>query len=191
MQKRSGALATNEGGTAVNRRDARLNEVVGRLSAVGVDGRTDDVGLLLSDDLGTAVSGATCTVENATDQVGAHGELEHIAHEGDTGVSVDFGRAFKHLNDDKVIGGIEHLPVLDVPVGKAEGNMISPNATGSVLFKKTSGPFTSVMVRYSFPVIFILSSVGLHGVGDFFVHFLDHGFDAVNVAFFEPATHQV
>ena len=30
---------------------------------------------------------------------------------------------------------------------------ISPNATGSVLFKNTSGPFTSVMVRYSFPVI--------------------------------------
>ena len=30
---------------------------------------------------------------------------------------------------------------------------ISPKATGSVLFKKTSGPLTSVMVRYSFPVM--------------------------------------
>ena len=32
---------------------------------------------------------------------------------------------------------------------------ISPKATGSVLFKKTRGPFTSVIVRYSFPDISI------------------------------------
>ena len=38
------------------------------------------------------------------------------------------------------------------------GNLIvtiSPKATGSVLFKKTSGPLTSVIVLYSFPLILI------------------------------------
>ena len=93
-----------------------------RLSAVGVDGRTDDVGLLLSHDFRTAVSGATCAVKNASNEVGAHGEFEHITHEGDTGVSVDFGRAFKHLNDDEVVGGVEHLTVLDLAVGETKRN---------------------------------------------------------------------
>ena len=32
---------------------------------------------------------------------------------------------------------------------------ISPYATGSVLFRNTKGPLTSVMVRYSFPLIHI------------------------------------
>ena len=87
---------------------------MGRLSAVRVDGRTDDVSLLFGDDFRATVSGASCTVENASDEVGAHGELEHITHEGNTGVSVDLGRAFEHLNDDEVIGSVENLTVLGI-----------------------------------------------------------------------------
>ncbi len=48
---------------------------------------------------------------------------------------------------------------------------ISPKATGSVLFKNTSGPFTSVMVRYSFPAILYHPLILLRRSGNLFSHF--------------------
>ena len=45
-------------------------------------------------------------------------------------------------------------PFLIVPFDN-RNDTISPKATGSVLFKKTRGPLTSVIVRYSFPVMII------------------------------------
>ena len=93
-----------------------------RLSAVRVDGRTDDVCFFISDDFRATITRASSTVENASDQVGAHGEFEHVAHERDTGFSVDFRRAFKHLDNHKVVRGVKDLAVLDVAVGQAEGN---------------------------------------------------------------------
>ena len=48
-------------------------------------------------------------------------------------------------------------PFLIVPLDSLRVT-ISPNATGSVLFKKTRGPLTSVIVLYSFPLISITPS---------------------------------
>ena len=81
-------------------------------------------------------------------------------------------------------------PFLMVPL-ESRSVTISPKATGSVLFKKTRGPFTSVMVRYSFPVMIFLSSVFLHRIGDFAGHVLDHAFDVVDISLFETTTHEV
>jgi len=81
-------------------------------------------------------------------------------------------------------------PFLMVPL-ESRRVTISPNATGSVLFKKTRGPFTSVMVRYSFPVMIFLSSVFLHRIGDFISHFLDHSVNNVDVSLFETTSHEV
>ena len=124
------------------------------LTAVRVDGRADDVGLLVRDDLGATVTRTTGAVEDATDEVGAHGELEHVTKESHAGLAVDLGGAFEHLHDDHVVGRVEHLAVLDVPVGGAQRDDFAVG-DGSVLFRNTSGPLTSVMVRYSFPAMMI------------------------------------
>ena len=114
-------LPTYQRRAAVDSGNTRLDEIVRRLSAVRVDGRTDDVGLFVSNDFRSTITGATCTIENATNKVGAHREFEHVTHEGDTRVSVDFGRAFKHLNNHEIVRGVKHLSILDFTVGETEG----------------------------------------------------------------------
>ncbi len=112
-------LSTHQTRTQIDSGHTSLNEIIWTLSAVRVNRSTDDVFLLVSDNFWTAVTWSSCTIENASNEVGAHREFENVTHEGDTGFSVDFGGPFEHLNDDEVIGGVEHLSVLDGTIGES------------------------------------------------------------------------
>jgi hypothetical protein len=79
-------LTTSDGVHGVNGADTSGDHLLGVDTRVGVDRRTVDVEVVLSKNLGALVNGATRTVENTTQHVLAHSELQVVAGELDFGL---------------------------------------------------------------------------------------------------------
>jgi len=72
-------------------------------SGVRVDGASVDVEVLLGKHLGSLVDSASGTIEDTTQHVLGHTELQALSGELDLGLlDIDTGGALEHLNDSSV-----------------------------------------------------------------------------------------
>ena len=112
-------LPANQRIQAVNRGNARLNELSGVFPCRRINGRAVDVQTFFGNDFGAAVHGLAHAIEYASQNVRGNAEIQALAKETHfTFCKVDTCRAFKQLNQRRVAAYFQHPALSDFAVGK-------------------------------------------------------------------------
>jgi len=107
-------LAADERVHAVDRRNARLDELGGIIPGVGIDRASVDVEPFAGDDLRPLVLGPARSVEDPADDLLGHPELLGAAQEPDPGArDIQADRPFEDLDDGLLSGDVEDRAAAD------------------------------------------------------------------------------
>jgi hypothetical protein len=114
-------LATSDRVHDVNGRDARLDHLLGVVTARRVDGLALNIQVLLGHDSGGAVDGLAGAVESSAQHLLRDGHLEHIARELAVRVAViDTVRALEDLHDSLAALHLQHLALAFLAAGQRQ-----------------------------------------------------------------------
>src|SRR6266581_4309127 len=113
-------LAAHERVEAVDRRDARLDELRGMFSGVRVDRGALDLDPLLREDRRTTVCRLAGSREDSAEHLARDGELDCLTEELHTRLPVDPRGALEYLHDDDIRRRVEDLTPLPPAVGQRD-----------------------------------------------------------------------
>src|SRR6059036_2397929 len=141
-------LAADQGVQAIDRRDARLDELCRVLAGIWVNRGARDLDPFLGDDRRAAVDRLARAAEDAAEHLPRHVQFDRFPEELHRGLTIDPGSPLEHLHDDDVLRRIEDLPSLPRSVWEADFDELSVSDPLRLLNKDQRPPI-SVIVRYS------------------------------------------
>jgi len=155
-------LPADEGVHPVDGGDARLDELLGGVAGIGVDGSAGDVKALLGDDLRAAVDGLPAAREDPAEHPLPDGHLDRLPGEPDAAVPADPCRGLEDLDDDELVARVEDLPPFYGSVGEDDVHELAI-ADGLGLLDEDEGPGDLVdgLVLLHYPALIAENSASM------------------------------